>query len=184
MKQSKILSIILQILSIVIYIAAGIVIVILSGNKEIFDKSVLGWVLIATAIIRAIRALIEKHTITEKPYELTLPMINLGFGFVVLFANLEMQLICLYWGIIEICASSIEMTMAFRIIKRNLISILNVLINVVEFVFGILLCVHLEEGIAIHLVITGALFIAIAIEEIILLILDMRAEKKLDGAKN
>ena len=70
------------------------------------------------------------------------------------------------------------MIMALRIVRKRILNILNVLINVIEFVFGILLCVHLEEGISIHLIITGSLFIAIALEEIILMILESRNEKK------
>ena len=88
--------------------------------------------------------------------------------------------IVVYWGLIEIASSSIEMIMALRIVKKRILNILNVLINVIEFVFGILLCVHLEEGISIHLIITGSLFIAIALEEIILMILESRNEKKIN----
>ena len=157
---------------------AGIIIIIFFRDGVTFDNQIIGWVLIVTSLIRITRALIEKGTIEERPYELAIPLIHLGFGFVALFSHLPMTDIVVYWGLIEIASSSIEMIMALRIVKKRILNILNVLINVVEFVFGILLCVHLEEGISIHLIITGSLFIAIALEEIILMILESRSEKK------
>lgn len=177
MKQSKLLSRILEIASILTYLVAGIVVIALSHDSSNYDKSLLGWVLIATSLCRIFVALMEGE-FTEKVYELILPLINFGFGFVVLFSSLDIQSICLFWGLLEICSSSVELVMAFKIIRMNLIYILNVLINVVEFVFGILLCVHLDEGITIHLIITGALFLAFAIEQTLLVLIEIRAEKK------
>lgn len=184
MKKSKLLSSILNIFSISIYMIAGIVIILFFRDGVTFDNQIIGWVLIVTAVIRITRALMEKGTIDERPYELAIPMIHLGFGFVALFAHLPMSDLVLYWGFIEIASSSIEMIMAVRIVRKNVLHILNVLINVVEFVFGILLCVHLEEGITIHLIITGSLFITIALEEIILMVLESRLENKHNEQQN
>ena len=178
MKRSRIISDILNVITILLFQFAGVAVIVFSRNEAMFDHSVLGWVLLATSLCRIIRAIIERNTVNERPHELIIPLITFGFGFVVLFSEISMNDVCLYWGLLEICSSSVELTMAFRIIRKELIRIVNVLINVVEFVFGILLCVHMGEGITIHLVITGSLFIALAIEQAVLMVIERRAEKK------
>ena len=84
----------------------------------------------------------------------------------------------LLWGILDILISAFIIIDAFIEIKDNKIKISEMIIGAINLVFGVLLCIHLGEGVSTHLIVMGFIYIVKAIRSIFELVLALKQIKK------
>lgn len=164
MKKFKLLAKLISIISPIAFLVLGIVILALTNhNQASLDSIFLGVVLLLSGGTSIITYFALKRW-KSKSFELAVGCILFALGFVFMFSNLDIKYLIFLWGLLEIIKSSFEIQINLKEIKDNKLSILNVILSIAEVVFGVLLCVHIEEGIKLHLIFLGISFIITAID--------------------
>ena len=146
MKRYSVWRTVLEILTIIGYIAVSMIILTYLLQSVPFDKIILGAI---TALIGAIE-LIEFFTLKHLVKLKNIPLLIVGalelvFGLILSFLNIDLFLTCVVLGWFEIGFSVIKISnFVFNIPQSPIINIIIIILSVVMIVFGILLVVNIE----------------------------------------
>lgn len=156
MKTSRIVQIILNCLIIAIFLAAGAVILILRHFAYEYDVVLLGTILLISGAARAVVYFINKGYKHPRDITLISSIIMIGLGVVYIVSKKDVEVLCFGWGIMEIVLGSIESYIdTLQIKDKEYIAWFELVLNVTTVVFGILLCMHLSEGLTLHIIFLG-----------------------------
>ena len=138
------------------YIALGVLVLVVCFMTRDYGTLILGIILIVSAVCRLIKFLANRHSFDVHTIDLTMGLISVALGFIFIFAHeLDMKMLCIFWGLFEIVNGTIEISTDVKLAKRSVLSFISVLISIGEIVFGTLLIIHLESGIFAHLLYMG-----------------------------
>ena len=152
MKSSRLLQIILNCLIITIFIATGIVVLILRHNVEVYDNIILGIILFIAGGSRLVIYFLNKGYKYSKDISFISSAIMIGLGFVFLFSKKDIEMLCFGWGIMEIVLGLIEVYIDVLEVKEKKLAWFEMAVNVGTIVFGVLLCIKLSEGLTGHII--------------------------------
>lgn len=114
----------------------------------------------------------------KTPY-LVFAAISLTLGLTFLLSNeISVEHMCLIWGIYDICKAIFGIVDATIEVKDNKLEIMEIVASIGHLVFGVLLCVHLSEGITAHLIFMGVAFLIVALKFGIEFIMNLQQELK------
>ncbi len=169
MKFFKIFDKIFEILAPILFAVYGVTVLVLSGLD--FSDNVMVIVLNICLIVSGfakIADFIGGHKINHVfNFDITFGLISIALGIVGLARKLDLTTICLFWGIYEIVEASFEIQhLVVLVHNKEKIAIIRIVLCVIEIAFGILLCIHTEEEIQLHLIIVGVLFIISALADV------------------
>ena len=149
----KITSLVFGIISAVLFIGAGTTVLVLSLiNQFQFTGLILGIILLVVSIIRIIDFIISKKHKDRHNVALLFAIALIVIGILFIAEARELSVLCFGWGVIDIVLSLIEIQFAIPEIKHNKLCILEVAISTGELLFGILLCIKLENALTGHLI--------------------------------
>lgn len=159
MKLSKVIRNVLSLLEVVLFIAAGITVLLLRGAGVQYDRVILGTILIITGSCKFAVFFIEQAYKLPSNFLLISAILMIGFGFIFLFSGTEMETLCFGWGIMEIALGAVEIQTSLFEVKEDKFQIVEIAIALGNIVFGVLLCVRLSNGLNGHLIFMGISFI-------------------------
>lgn len=125
------------------------------------EHSVMGLLLIVSSIPHLI-IFVKQGGINNKkktPYAI-LSILGIGLGIFAAFAkNVELDLICLIWGIFDICRSTFEIFDTLpEIFEKKWLEVIEIVISIFEIVIAIFLILDKYEGIKLHYLALGISF--------------------------
>jgi len=155
--------------SVCIYFLAGIAVIILGAVPVERTKQFIGIVSLIFGVIDIfIYIFKDGFNIKEHAYHIIIGIISICFGFIFIFnKTLTLENICFYWGVLDIISNSIEIKDCLPEIKKSKVALLTLITSIGGVVLGVLLCVHLEEGITLHMIYLGAAIILQGIEYLV-----------------
>ena len=147
--------------AIILYLVAGIGIFFMIGKNRHENMIYLGVILVLMGTIEGLiyfstekRMLIYCHDVIIAVFE-----VAIGIAFIVYNDGkiLTLNGACVIWGVLEITKSLLEGMQIVQEIKNIKFHIVvDIILTSICLVFGILLCIHAEHGIKLHLYITAA----------------------------
>ena len=153
--------------SILYHLIIGIFVLIIS-NRNLDDKIILlGVLIILSSVPHILIYFINK---TKKTY-LLIGLVGLAFGILFLSTDLFTDdQICMVWGCLDICRGLTEIATIVPEAKNNKFEIVEIFISTGDIVIGILLCIHLANGLHLHLLYLGIAFLITVLKDIVELI--------------
>lgn len=104
----------------------------------------------------------------QKSGFLIVGIVGVALGFIFEFSEtMTINQICMYWGILDICRGAIEISDTLPHLKHNKLEIIELVVSTGDIALGILLCIHLEEGIKLHLTYFAIAFVLYAVKMVI-----------------
>lgn len=164
---------IVYIFSIVFYLAVGSVVVGLLAAGEFKQPELILPILIILGSVPHI--LIFSADRTRISY-LVIGLVGLSFGILFLCTKdsdlYNVDEVCMTWGVIDICRGTTEIVNIAPHLKHKKVGdIVEVAISTGDIVVGILLCIHLQEGLTLHLIYLATAFFITVIKNVVELIL-------------
>ena len=95
---------------------------------------------------------------------LILAIIGIIIGILFFICNFTFKTLCILWGVLDIIRGTCEIVFAAPKIKENKLQIIDIIASLIDIVLGILLCIHLNEGLHIHVIFFGVTFILCSFE--------------------
>lgn len=177
MDTKKTLPIILNSIIIALFLASGIITLVLRSSADSYNNILLGSILLVVGFSKAVIYYINLGFKNKHNVSIIGAVLMIGLGFVFLFGNKETEMLCFGWGIMEIALGLIEVYVdVIEIRENNKIAILEVIVNTATIVFGVLLCIHLSSGLTVHLIFLGISLILLGVIATIKLISSLRGE--------
>jgi len=160
----------------ILHIIFGILVIIFAHDS--FEKShiYIGSVLIFTSVPSILIYFLggRYHNKYKMPYNFfALFGIIAGIAFII-SETISIGVMCLVWGIYDIIRSAYEIFDAAHELKENKLEIIEIICAVAELAFGIILCIKLEDGIYIHLIVMGLSLILVGIKHFLDFLNDYR----------
>ena len=167
MEKKNTLDIVLAFISAFFYICGGAMTIVLCAvNNFTYTNMILGIILICVSLIKIARWAMAKQFLNKYNLTFALSLASLVLGIIFLVNKVEIEKLCFVWGFYEITSSLIEIQLAVVEVKHNKLAIIEIAVELATIVFGILLCIKLEEGLTGHL-----LFMSISLFMIAIMIL-------------
>ena len=140
--------------NIVIFIAVGIFTLVYSySQKGNYVAISLGLSLSITSIAKNLYYGLKNNKDIYDIVAFYIAIIGIVIGTLFLcILSMNIELMCQIWGIYEIVNSIVEIVFHCQFIKSKRTTVIELLISLAEIIFGILLCIHLKEGIHVHLI--------------------------------
>ena len=175
MKNKKdLFSTIVYFFSIVFYVVIGVFAIIIA-HQTIPDKTaLLSTLIILSSIPHFLIFLTDRSRISY----LIIGFVGVAFG--ILFLTTEIfsdDQICMIWGVIDICRGLTEIVSIAPHIKHNKIELIEIAISLGDIVIGVLLCIHMSEGLKLHLTYLGIAFLISAVKDAVQYIVAKKNEK-------
>ena len=150
-----------QIATVILFLVAGIGIFFIIGKSKHENMIYLGAILMLMGIIEGLlyystekKTLVYCHDVIVAIFEFAI-----GIAFIIYNEGdvLTLNSACVIWGILEIIKSILEARqIVYECRNIKFYVIVDMVLTSICLVFGILLCVHAEHGIKLHLYITAA----------------------------
>ena len=150
----------------IFHIIMGTLVIIFA--KDSFEKNniFIGSILIASSVPSILIYFLggRYHNRFKIPYNFFAMFgIAAGIAFIV-NSEIAIATLCIIWGVYDIVRSCYEIFDASMEVRENKLEIVEIVCALAELAFGILLCIHLEEGIYIHLVVMGISLILVGVK--------------------
>lgn len=133
---------------------------LLSSTDVDMDIIYLGVILLVIGITEWILYLSTEKRTLDFCHDVVIAAFEVAFGLMFIVQNgpLHMSSCCLMWGTIEVIKSLFELYEIFmeRHHKSKFELALDTILTVATLVFGVLLCIHLDNGLRLHLIVTTA----------------------------
>lgn len=174
MEKKSLSSIIVQGIFIIYYLAIAVIIFVMLTNPDFYsNKEYLGYLVLAGSIPHLVIYFINGgYKSKAMTGILIIGIVGFALGFVFVFSeSMTIEMICLYWGILDICRGAIEIGETIPHVKHNKLEILEIGISTGDIILGVLLCIHLEHGIKLHLIYFGIAFILYALKIVVELLI-------------
>ena len=156
LKFFKVLYFILEITLCVAYVVGGILLITLRRLNVAVDGDLLGFVIVTCGVLGIIKFFITKEA---NPLGLVSGILQISFGFIFIFSEMDIFHICLLWGLFEIIIGTLEAVIVLRDKHLDTKEVSSLIVAVSEVVFGTLLCIHSSGGIDEHLIYVGVTLI-------------------------
>jgi len=151
------------------YIIVGICVFIFAFSQRTKTNNFCGGIILLSSIIHILIYFAEegyKHK--EELFNIALGLVSFITGIIfIVLDGITIKNVCLYWGILEIVESTTEIAFALVHIKKSKIKLIDIACCITSLVLGILLCIHLEHGIKIHLICLAIVFIIMGLKHIL-----------------
>lgn len=177
MKTSKVLELILNIIVVLLFLGAGITVLLLRRLSEEYDSILLGTVLIVVGSARGVIYIISKGYKYRRNITFITSLAMIGLGIVFLVSDRDIETLCFGWGMMELILGSIEVYIDVLELKEDKIAIAEMAINLGTIVFAILLCIKMSEGLTGHLIFLGISLILLAALQTFKLIRSLRSKE-------
>lgn len=157
----------LKIITVLLYLFGATAVIILAFTKEEYELIPLGIILAGAGTIEVLYHYASEHKGGKYIHDFIFALIEIGLGIFFIVGStfdLSLDTACLIWGIFEIAKAGLELIEKYqeiKVLKYHMIP--DVLLTLLTLVFGILLCIHTEEGIKVHLIITSVVFYSYAV---------------------
>lgn len=136
-----------------------------------FDYVLLGSILLVATLFELLESATQKKKSPITWIDIGLESITLVLAIFFLCTeifDLKMRVLVLIWGILEILDASLESTHLVILSKhRHRFFYVSVICTLTKLTFGIILCIKVEKGLFVHLIILGSLLIVNSIFHII-----------------
>lgn len=147
--------------SAVFYLAMGVVAFTIS-HLDYTERIVLLSILI---LLSSVPHLLIYLANREKKSYLIIGLVGIAFGILFLSTDLfDADEICMIWGCIDICRGLTEIINVAPSVRKHKIEWVEIVISLGDIVVGVLLCLHLSDGLRLHLIYLGIAFVISAIK--------------------
>lgn len=168
MEKSKKLNI-LYLLLVVCYIAIGVFVLIFANDAREKNNEILGTLILLSSVPHLLIFVVQGGLKNSRKYPyLAFAIIGIVIG-IVAMSKREMQLdkICIMWGVFDICRSSFETADTIPEIKEHKwLEFVELVLSLGEIAIAILLIIDEFEGIKLHLTYFAAVFLISAVKRI------------------
>ena len=163
---------------ILFYLAMGIFAFCICGH-DFNDKSqVLAILIILSSVPHILIYIINR---TKKSY-LVIGLVGTAFGILFLTSNFfSDDQICMVWGVLDICRGTVEIINVAPTVKEHKKELIEIGISLGDIVIGVLLCIHLVNGMQLHLIYLGLAFVLTAAKNIFELYWENYNAKRVDN---
>ena len=177
----SILDKIFEIVTPIVFIAYGIGALIFSNSNFMQQNNIL--ILEILLIIQGVATIadfIGGHKIRHGVnYDIVFGIVPIAMGIIFMARNMNLEHICLIWGIFEIAKGAFEIQhLVVLVHEKDYVATVEIVLAIVEIIFGILLCIHTEEDIKIHLIVVGIVFILSAAKQIFATVMEYKQKNK------
>ena len=183
MKKSKQLNI-LYLCLVFVYIAIGIFVLVFANESREKNNVILGLLILLSSIPHLLIFVLQGGLKNERKYPyLAFAAIGIAIGMVTIFKKtISLDKVCIMWGCFDICRSSFEIADVIpELRKHKWLELIELFISIGEIVIAILLILDEFEGIRLHLIYFGVVFIVSAVKRIVdNLINNLPHEKSID----
>lgn len=145
------------------------------------DKTFIGYsilVILASIIHIILYFLNEGYKYKISAYYLVLGILGLSIGIAVAVCNLTFNLLCILWGVLDIVRGIAEIIFSIPNIKRTKLELIDIAVALAEIVLGILLCIHLYDGLHVHILVFGISLMLLSLKFPLILLNDHIELKK------
>lgn len=172
-----------RIAAIILYLVAGIGIFFMIGKNRHENMIYLGVILVLMGAIEGLIYFSTEKRILIYCHDIIIAVFEIAIGTTFIIYNkgtvLTLNGACVIWGVLEITKSLLEgMQIAQEIKHIKFHIVVDIILTLICFVFGILLCIHVEHGIMLHLYITAASLLVWALTYILRFFVFQKEEKE------
>lgn len=146
-----------------LFLATGIVVLILRHNASVYDHIILGSVTLIVGFVKIATYFMSCAFKDPKDISIIVGGAMVALGFIFIFSDYDIASLCFGWGILEIVASGIEIHQKSQMIKHEPLSIVEVVIAVGSLAFAIILCIKTTDALNGHLIFLGISLILLGI---------------------
>ena len=138
-----------------LFLAAGITVLVLRHINPEYDAQLLGTILLVAGFVELL--VYASHYVFKDPSNMIVIAggIKLALGFVFLFASRDMDSLCFAWGVADIVIACTEIFIISREIKHQPMKGFEIAVAIGDLIFGIILCIKLSHGLTGHLIFLG-----------------------------
>ena len=152
-------------LLLLVYLGTGIFSIIYAWGLGNFTNFFVGLIVFLSSLVHILLFFIkEGYKKFDKASFLLIGVLGFIAGFVFMFVNMELSLLCLLLGILDIIRSSFEVLDSIREIKEDKLEIIELIVALGDIALGILICFERENGLVLHLTYLGVAFFISAIK--------------------
>ena len=169
MKKSKKLNI-LYLCLVLLYLAIGIFVLVFANEAREKNNVILGVLILLSSIPHLLIFVLQGGLKNERKYSfLFFSLIGIVIGLVTIFrSSISLDKVCVIWGCFDICRSAFEIADIIPEIKEHKwLELIELLISIGEIAIAILLIIDEFEGIRLHLIYFGVVFIVSAVKRIL-----------------
>ena len=160
---------ILYLILFLIYVSVGTLVLVYSNDSREKNNVILGILILLSTLPHLILFIAQGGFKNERKYPfLMFFAIGVTIGLVTIFkSSIELNKVCVIWGCFDICRSSYEICDVIPELKEHKwLELVEFLLSSGEIVIAILLIIDEFEGIKLHLIYFGIVFIVSAIKRI------------------
>lgn len=168
--KKEVLAKILEIIIMILYFALGIFTIICVGCKFEATRIFVGIVILLTSIPFLLCFLKEIKDKFPRYLFPILFVITIVVGFLCIFTEIDIGIILVLWGAVEIIRGAYEINHAFNVAESISLKIAETIVGVLEIVFAILLMFKQLGGIPGHLICIGITCIILGGQQLLSLI--------------
>ena len=162
MKAKKVIDIILNSIVIILFLGAGIFTLVMKATNDEFDGIILGTILIVAGVAKIISYFLRKGFKHPTNITLVTGIVMIVLAVIFFLDKFDLVSLCLAWGIMEIIIGLTELQVDLFAARKDKWAIGEIVIDLGGITFGVLLTIHLEEGLHAHLIFMGISFILYA----------------------
>ena len=169
MKKSKKLNI-LYLCLVLLYLAIGVFVLVFANETREKNNVILGVLILLSSIPHLFIFVLQGGLKNNRKYPfLFFSIIGIGIGLVTIFrTSISLDKVCVIWGCFDICRSSFEIADIIPEIKEHKwLELVELLLSTGEIVIAILLIIDEFEGIRLHLIYFGVVFLVSAAKRIL-----------------
>ena len=175
MKKSKKLNI-LYLSLVLLYIAIGIFVLVFANDKREKNNVILGVLILLSSIPHLLIFVTQGGLKNNRKYPfLFFSLIGITIGLVTIFrTSISLDKVCVMWGCFDICRSSFEIADIIPEIKKHKwLEFVELAMSIGEIAIAILLIIDEFEGIRLHLIYFGVVFLVSAAKRILDNVMDL-----------
>lgn len=157
MRKTGRLQILLEIVTILSYIIIGVTILTFLNQGVEPNKSYIGSIILAIGVTEVVEFLAMKDLVKLKNIPFIIAaVISVALGIVVMALRVELEIICVVWGIASIAIQIIKMTnCGFNLLRQPFLHSFVIIICIGEVIFSIFLIAKTVESLPWHLMYLG-----------------------------
>ena len=144
-----------NIVSSLLFLAAGITVLILRHINAEYNAQLLGAILLVSGFAELL--IYAFHYAPREPSNMFVVAggVKVAFGFIFLFTSRDMDALCFAWGIADILIAVTEIIGISKEVRHHPFKSFEIAIAIGDLVFGIILCIKLSHGLTGHLIFLG-----------------------------
>ena len=178
MKAKKVINFIFNCLAIVLFLGAGIFTIIMKAVSEEYTGLILGIILLVASSAKILTYFMRLGFKTATNMTLVGGIAMVVLAIIFFLDKFDLVTLCLTWGVMEIVMGLIELQVDIFAARKEKLAIGEIVIDIGTITFGVLLTIHLEEGLNAHLIFMGLSFMMYAALYTLELIIETKHHKE------